>query len=279
MARTPDVQDTYPLGRSEAETQRLILQNQIYGPLTRQFLVAAGVTAGMTVVELGAGAGDVALTAAELVGPEGRVICLDVDAEILRTAAARVAAVGWTNVDYQHVQPDGLVDLVSPGWDAVIGRWVLMYQPDPVEQLRRLARQLRPGGVVAFQEGVFNDLREPYPPGPLHEQLNRWMTPPAGGPGPDTEMGLKLFRTFLDAGLPPPRLRMDTPVGGGAGWPGPDYVVATFRSLFPMLVQLGIVSEEEVDIDTLADRLRAELVETQAIQFLPPLIGAFSRVA
>ena len=43
---TPVDADRYPLGRSAAETQRLILQNQIYGPLTRQFLVAAGITRG-----------------------------------------------------------------------------------------------------------------------------------------------------------------------------------------------------------------------------------------
>jgi hypothetical protein len=38
--------DNYALGRSDAETQRLIVQHQIYGPFTRQFLTAAGITAG-----------------------------------------------------------------------------------------------------------------------------------------------------------------------------------------------------------------------------------------
>ena len=52
--------DDYTLGRSDAETQRLILQHQIYGPLTRQFLVGAGIGAGMKVLDLGCGAGDVA---------------------------------------------------------------------------------------------------------------------------------------------------------------------------------------------------------------------------
>ena len=41
-----DMDDDYTLGRSDAETQRLILQHQIYGPLTRQFLVGAGVGVG-----------------------------------------------------------------------------------------------------------------------------------------------------------------------------------------------------------------------------------------
>ena len=45
--------DNYALGRSSAETDRLITQHQLYGPFTRQFLVAAGVTAGMKVLDLG----------------------------------------------------------------------------------------------------------------------------------------------------------------------------------------------------------------------------------
>ncbi len=52
--------DLYALGRSEAETRRL-LQHKIYGPLTRRFFEAAGIGLGMKVLDLGSGAGDVAL--------------------------------------------------------------------------------------------------------------------------------------------------------------------------------------------------------------------------
>ncbi len=83
--------DTYALGRSEAETERLILQNQIYSPITRQMLVTAGVTRGMTVLDLGSGAGDVALLLADLVGPSGRVVGVDSHAEILETARGESA--------------------------------------------------------------------------------------------------------------------------------------------------------------------------------------------
>ena len=47
-----------------------------------------------------------------------------------------------------------------------------------------------------------------------------WTTPPPGAPGPDPEMGLKLFTTYLAAGLPAPQLRRDAPMGGGPSWPG-----------------------------------------------------------
>ena len=93
-------------------------------------------------------------------------------------------------------------------------------------------------------------------------------------PGPDPEMGLKLFKTFLDAGLPAPQLRRDVPVGGG---PGYAYVAATVRSLLPFLERAGAVSAEEVGVDTLEDRLRAEVVGQDGVQLLPAIVGAWAR--
>src|SRR5215216_3225626 len=89
--------DSYALGRTERETRRLILQHQIYGPITRRFFMAAGIGAGMKVLDVGSGAGDVALLLADLVGPRGRVVGVEMNPEILDTARARVASVGWTN--------------------------------------------------------------------------------------------------------------------------------------------------------------------------------------
>jgi protein-L-isoaspartate O-methyltransferase len=275
-APSGDTADGYALGRSEAETQRLVLQSQIYGPFTRQFLATAGVTAGMKVLDFGSGAGDVALLLAELVGPQGQVVGVDENAAILETAQARVKAAGWSNVVFQ--QGDiGELEAAEP-FDAVVGRWVLMYVPDPAGVLRKAAACLRPGGILAFQEGDLKNQSRTYPPTPLHDDVIRWTTPPPGAPGPDAEMGPKLFRTFLQAGLPAPQLRLDAPIGGGPSWPGYGYLTATVRSLLPLLERVGSVTADEVSIDTLEQRLRAEVVERDAIQYLPAVIGAWSRV-
>jgi hypothetical protein len=65
-------------------------------------------------------------------------------------------------------------------------------------------------------------------------------------------------------------------VGGGPDWPGYASLVATLRSLLPFLLRFGIVTAEQVDIDTLTDRLRHEVIERNGLQFLPPLVGACS---
>jgi SAM-dependent methyltransferase len=264
---------SYALGRSDAETRRLILQHQLYGPFTRQFLTAAGITAGMKVLDVGSGAGDVALLLADLVGPQGQVIGVDVNTDILQVARSRAQAVGWTTVTFH---PGDVMDL-DRDFDAVTGRWVLQYTPDPVALLRRARNWLRPGGIVAFQEIDLSSQPRGYPTGPLHEQVVRWTTPPPGAPGPDPQMGLKLFKTFLRAGLPAPQLRRDAPVGGGPGWPGFAYVADTVRSLLPFLERVGAVRPDEVDIDTLKERLRAEVDEQDGIQLLPAVVGAWAR--
>jgi SAM-dependent methyltransferase len=270
--------DSYVLGQSDAETRRLILQHQIYGPITTGVLTAAGVTRGMRVLDLGSGAGDVALAVAQLVGPEGEVVGVDANGAILDTARSRVAAAGWTNVRFRRGDIASL-DVDGP-FDAVVGRWILMYLDDPAAVVRAACRRLRPGGIVAFIES--SDLVTPVrtvPPMPVHEDVIRWMTPPPGAPTPTLDMGMRLHPTFLDAGLPTPQLRHEAPIGGGPTWPGYTFVAETARSLLPMLVQVGAVTATEADIDTLGDRLRAEVVAAGGVQVLPAVVGAWTRAA
>jgi hypothetical protein len=66
-------------------------------------------------------------------------------------------------------------------------------------------------------------------------------------------------------------------LGGGEDWPGYTYVVDTVRSLLPMLEQMGLVSAEDVDVETLADRLRAEALGQRGVQMLPIVMGAWAR--
>ena len=146
-------EDSYPLGRSAAETRRLILQHQIYGPLTRQFLVAAGITRGMKVLDLGSGAGDVAMLLADLVGPQGRVVGIDVNGDILDTARRRVQPLRDGRMSSSSPATSTHLDVASD-FDAVVGRWILMYLAEPADLLRRVQAHVRPGAVIAFQESA-----------------------------------------------------------------------------------------------------------------------------
>jgi SAM-dependent methyltransferase len=272
MAETDD----YALGRSDAETRRLILQHQIYGPATRRLFQAAGIGRGMSVLDIGSGAGDVALLLADLVGPGGRVTGVDMNAAILETARSRAAAAGWSNVDFRA----GAVEELAVGerFDAVVGRWVLMYVPDPVVLLRRLAGLLRPGGIVAFAEMDLAYPMRTLPPVPAAAELSAWIEPPEDWPGPpDVRIGGKLFGLFVEAGLPAPELMLEVPLGGGPGWPGYGYVGETLRSLRPMLVKEAPPGATVPDPDEIAARLRREVVAARGVQSLNALLGAWTR--
>ena len=277
--------DTYALGRSDAETQRLIRQGQIYNPFTRQFLATAGISSGMKVLDLGSGAGDVALLVADLVGPRGTVVGIDMNAAILDVARARVRAVGWTNVTFLAGEISQLASAaLATDFDAVVGRLVLMFLANPVDVIHCLLDHLRPGGIVAFQEIDVIHALLAFPPAPLLERVKQWMVPcpvqlPPGAFNP--QMGLSLYHTFLAAGLRAPQLRLDAPIGGGGDWPGYEYLAATVRSLQPVLQRMGMVPPADAengwgDLDTLADRLRDEAVSQQGVQVLPLLIGAWA---
>jgi len=266
----------YLMGRSEAETRRLMAQHQLYSRFTRRLLEDAGIAEGMKVLDVGSGAGDVALLAAELVGPTGSVVGVDQDPGVLDTARARAEASGLTNVSFHA--GDLREGVTGDDFDAVVGRLVLLYVPDPAETLRVLVERLKPGGVVAF--GEFNFLPESmvtHPPTPSAESLWGWMWAVVRGIGLDPATGYHLRNTFLDAGLPEPEMNVCAPVGGGPDFPGYDYGAESLRSMLPLILKLGIATEEEVEIDTMAQRLRAEVVASGGVIKTPELVGAWTR--
>jgi SAM-dependent methyltransferase len=268
-------QDTYALGRSEAETRRLILQHQIYGPITRRLFQAAGIGPGMKVLDLGSGAGDVALLVADLVGPRGKVVGVDMNPQILETARARADAVGWRNITFVHADVRDLESDVV--FDAVVGRWVLMYVPEPASLLRHLATRLRPGGIVAFHENDFTYPPTFFPQSDLSRQIQSWSIPPEGAPGVDMRTGTKLWKIYVEAGLPPPELIVEAPAGGGPDWPGYEYIAETLRSLMPMLEQRVGIDPRIVDVDTLESRIRDDVTGAMGIQMSPIMFGAWTR--
>jgi hypothetical protein len=67
-------------------------------------------------------------------------------------------------------------------------------------------------------------------------------------------------------------------VGGGPDWTGYTYAAETLRSVLPLVLKFGLATAEEVDIDTFADRLRAETLASGGVVKTPDLVGAWVRI-
>lgn len=252
----------YALGHSDRELERLSVQERFVGPITRQFFREAGISAGMRVLDVGSGAGDVAFIAADLVGETGEVIGTDKAVAALTTATQRAAAIGLHNVSFRAGDPTDIA--FDRPFDAVVGRYVLLFQADAAAMVRALMRQhLRPGGLMVFHEPDWTNVRS-FPPAPTYDRCCQWVVDAFRGAGTDTNAANNLYTAFAGAGLPSPQMRMQTFVGGSAGCADWLEVVAGLAiSLLPMMEQLGIATAAEVEIATLSQRLQREVTASE----------------
>jgi ubiquinone/menaquinone biosynthesis C-methylase UbiE len=155
----------YALGSTDAEHDRLIWQAERTNPLTERLFREAGIAPGQRVLDVGSGVGDVAILAARLVGPSGEVVGIERDPRSLARARARVAAAGLRKVSF--TQSDVSEIPTTKPFDAAVGRFILMFLPDPVGVLRSVSALVRAGGVVAFQEPWWAPVLELLSPLPL----------------------------------------------------------------------------------------------------------------
>jgi ubiquinone/menaquinone biosynthesis C-methylase UbiE len=266
----------YILGHEERELQRLARQASFYEEATADVFLRAGIRPGMRVLDLGCGAGDVALIAARLVGPTGAVIAIDRSSEAIRTTRLRAHAAGSWWLRAEQAEIDRYV--AHEPFDAIVGRFVLLYVADPAATLRSLLRSLRPGGIVALHEMDLPTVRS-VPELPILHEMLRWIATAYERLGFELNMGSRLAQTYVRAGLPPPQLSGTARVESGPRAATYEYFTETLRSAAPMIEKLGIATQDEMALDTLAQRFRDTAVAANACIQNPLLIGAWARFA
>jgi ubiquinone/menaquinone biosynthesis C-methylase UbiE len=263
----------YALGYTNGEQERLIRQAARIAPFTERLLREAGVGDGHRVLDLGSGMGDVAMLVARLIGSSGEVVGLECDPNSIAKAKSRVAEAGLHNVTF--IQTD--VKDVASGelFDAAVGRFILMFLPNPLTVLRSVSALVRPGGVLAFQEPSWVPLLA------LGSRLDLWSKLLVAihetflRSGVNPEMGLDLYRVFQEAGLPAPSMKMEVPLGCDAELTGVlSHMIASLRHLSE---QNRVSLEALGDLDTLPDRIHAEVAASNSVVSFVPLVGVWSR--
>jgi SAM-dependent methyltransferase len=267
----------YALGHSERELQRLSVQARLVGPITRRFFTEAGIGEGMRVLDVGSGAGDVAFLAAELVGATGEVVGTDRSGAALAVARERAKAVSQGRVTFQEGDPTEMV--FERPFDAVVGRYVLMFQADPAASLGKLAAHVRPGGIVVFHEPYRDNIRS-YPSVAVYDHGWELVDETLRRSGADPLMGIKLHSTFLAAGLPAPTMRMESVIAGGATSSDQiHFEMDLVRTLASEMERLGIATGDDFDAETLPERVFASVSASDSVIVGRSEVGAWARLA
>jgi SAM-dependent methyltransferase len=255
----------YVLGTSDRERQRLVAQARQLHTTTLDAFRSAGVTTDMRVLDIGCGVGDVAMLAADLVGKSGSVVAIDRDTDNLAFAEQRAVAAGYSNIDFRAGEIDAFHDATP--FDAIVGRYILLFLPDRAGSLRSLVRSLRSGGSVVMVEPDFSLPFRSIPPAPLFDRVTELARATITAGNINVDSGPALLRVFREAGLVGTRMDARQWVGGGPGYEIYWLIAELVRSMVPAMEKHGIARGEELDVDTLAARLEAEAVALGSVLF------------
>jgi ubiquinone/menaquinone biosynthesis C-methylase UbiE len=267
---------SYYLGHSQRELGRLKTQARLIDPITRRFFRAAGISTGMRVLDVGTGAGDVAFLVADLVGDSGTVVGVDRAPSALSEAEARADAQSRRNVFFRMGDP--AEQSFGRPFDAVVGRYVLQFQPDAATMLRKLATHVRSGGLIAFHEVDWDGVRS-FPPSPTYEQCCRWIRETLQLMAVETRMGIKLHATFLAAGLPAPMMMLEAAVGGPSSVADRLQLLASqVETMIPEMERLGVATAPEIELGTLAKRMADEIHAESSVIVGRSEVGAWCRL-
>lgn len=106
---------------------------------------------GEIVLDLGCGAGTDSLIAAQMVGPEGRVVGIDMTTEMLAKARAGARTLGVANTEFVEGEIESL-PFVAGTFDVAISNGVIDLVPDKDAVFAELQRVLRPGGRLQLAD-------------------------------------------------------------------------------------------------------------------------------
>jgi ubiquinone/menaquinone biosynthesis C-methylase UbiE len=224
----------YLLGDSLTEQQRLDGQAALWDPVSHALFDRIGVRPGWRVLEVGPGTGSVNMDLRQ------RVQC-PVDVVEQSSSFAGALRARWRSdaLGDGEIWETKLLDAPLPDdtYDLVFARWVFLFLPDPFAHVRRLARTLKPGGLLAVQD-YFRDtfclIPRPDEWGDLLTADHRFFASEGG----DASIGARLPAVFENEGLDVtdivPTVKSGRP--GSAVW---DWLTSYFLPILGRYTEIG----------------------------------------
>lgn len=176
---------------------RLQLIASALRPSTLTLLRRAGIKEGMSCLDVGCGGGDVTLELARLVGPQGRVVGIDMDSVKLSLAQQDATQEHLANVEF-HLRNATALDVDSV-YDLVYARFLLTHLPERQVVVRQMVRATKPGGVIVLED-LNHEAIVCYPPCAALDRYIKLYNQVASLKGADPEVGPKLPELLRQAG-------------------------------------------------------------------------------
>jgi SAM-dependent methyltransferase len=265
----PTATGRYALATGEAAAYRLRLLHSLYGPGTRRVLLDAGLRRGMRVADLGCGVGMVTALLADLVGPEGHVVGIDLSGAQLAQARAELNGRGRNTSFVEASATD--TGLPRGSFDLVYCRFLLLHLPDPEWALREMRALLKPDGLLVCEDGDLTSSGSE-PPSALGAFADLW-----GRLGPvrglDYTLGRRLFHMVQAAGFPAPDITFNQPVQ--ARGENKRMLELSVAEAGPAFIDAGLITAEELE-HTLVEMRRLAADET-VLAVMPRMAQVWAR--
>jgi SAM-dependent methyltransferase len=228
----------------EKERGRLVGIETLFDSYTTRRLADLGVRDGWHCLEVGFGAGGVALWLADQVGSTGRVVATDLDPRFLD---------GHGRANLEVRKHDVAADLLEEAaFDLVHARAVLEHVPGRRRALERMISAVRPGGWLVLEALDFGGVMaaamahyiDPPEHAPLYERIVRALEAILAAAGGDANFGARLVRTLTDAGLVniAAEARIPLVAGGTENW-----IPGTVAQLGEHMVSTGLVAASDIE--------------------------------
>ena len=189
----------YTLNSNQAEHHRLRTQSENLRAHSSALLAPIALPPGARAIDVGCGPGGTLDLLAEKVGPDGRVVGVEIDGASVARARAFARERRLTNVEI--VTADARhTELPESSFDLVHARLLLANIPAPGQVVAEMARLVRPGGWVALMEPDIA-LSACYPPHPGLEHMTELLVTAYRHEGADPHIGRRLPHLLATAGL------------------------------------------------------------------------------
>jgi SAM-dependent methyltransferase len=237
-------QPDYLLGVNQTELDRLRFQHGVWKGVTDKFFDRINVQRGWKCLDVGSGPGFVAMDLRERVGDQGEITALEPSEFYLHWFKNDATAKGWKNIKFLHGTAES-APLPRGYYDFIFVRWVIGFVPDPEKFLIPLFAALRPGGIIAFEDYIYEGLSL-YPRGGAFEGMPDAVRAYWRSGGGDPYIAAKLPSILKRHGL---RLIDFTPnvLSGGPESGAMEWAHRFFSTHIQVMVDKNVISQQQGD--------------------------------